>query len=136
MKPSIGEVPTWYFRADHWAKEHPIFEGLPSGGIMNYTFYREILNARVFTGLQPPLEAVSGALDTSEGYHSDLLVSVHTLGAGRFILNTLNIREHLGRVPAAERLLRNMLQYAGRDMGMQAVALPGNFDAQLGSGYK
>lgn len=84
-KPSIGEVPTWYFRADHWAKEHPIFEGLPCGGIMNYTFYREILSARVFTGLQPPLEAVSGALDTREGYHSDLLVSVHTLGEGRFI---------------------------------------------------
>ena len=107
------------------------------GGIMNYTFYREILSARVFTSLQPPLEAVSGALDTSEGYHSDLLVSVHTLGEGRFILNSLNIRQHLGHVPAAEHLLRNMLNYAARDMGKPPAALPADFDAQLGSlGHK
>jgi hypothetical protein len=136
-KPSIGDVPTWYFRADHWAKTHPIFAGLPCGGILDYTFYRELLSARVFTGLQPPLEAVSGALDTSEGYHSELLVSVHNLGEGRFILNSLKIRENLGQAPAAERLLRNMLKYAGRDRGKAMAELPLNFDQQLSSlGYK
>ena len=34
------------------------------------------------------------------------------LGAGRFILNNLHIRENLGKVPAAGRLLRNLLRYA------------------------
>jgi hypothetical protein len=103
---------------------------------MKYTFYREILNSEVFTGLQPPLEAISGALDTSEGYHSDLLVSVHSLGEGRFILNSLKIRENLGHVPAAERLLRNMLNYAERDTGKPPAVLPADFDAQLTSlGY-
>ncbi len=136
-KPSLGEVPTWYFRADYWAKQHPIFEGLPRGGILDYRFYREILTARVCTGLQPPVEAVSGALDTSEGYHSDLQVSVHTLGEGRFIINTLNIRENLGQVPAAERLLRNMLNFAGRNRIKALAELPTDFDGQLGSmGYK
>jgi len=136
-KPAIGDVPTWYFRADHWAKIHPIFDGLPCGGILDYTFYREILSARVFKGLQPPLEAVSGALDTSESYHSELLVSVHNLGEGRFILNSLKIRENLGQGPAAERLLRNMLNYAGKDRGKAVAELPLNFDQQLISmGYK
>lgn len=135
-KPSIGDVPTWYFRADHWAKAHSIFDGLPCGGILDYTFYREILSARVFTGLQPPLEAVSGALDTSEGYHSELLVSVHNLGEGRFILNSLKIRENLGQVPVAARLLRNMLNYAGQNRSKALAELPSNFDEQLGSmGY-
>jgi len=136
-KPSIGDVPTWYFRADYWAKVHPMFEGLPCGGILDYTFYREILNPRVVTGLQPPVEAVSGALDTSESYHSDLQVSVHTLGAGRFILNTLKIRENLGQTPAAERLLRNMLNYMAKDRSKELAGLPSDFDQQLRSmGYE
>jgi hypothetical protein len=135
-KPSIGDVPTWYFRADYWAKPHAIFHGLPCGGILDYTFYREILNPMVFTGLQPPLDAVAGALDTSEGYHSDLQICVNALGEGRFILNTLEIRANLGLVPAAERLLRNMLNFAGRNRSRALAELPSDFDEQLRSmGY-
>jgi len=37
---------------------------------------------------------------------------VHALGHGKLILNTLRIRENLGVDPVAERLLRNMLNYA------------------------
>ena len=51
-----------------------------------------------------------------------LLVSVHKLQAGRFLLNTLRIRENLGRDPAAERLLRNMLRYAAVDPGRLSTA--------------
>ena len=135
-KPSIGDVPTWYFRADYWAKRHPIFDGLPCSGILDYTYYREILNPMVFTGLQPPLEAVSGALDTSEGYHSDLQICVHGLGEGRIIMNTLQIRANLGQVPAAERLLRNMLNFAGRDRSKALADLSSDFAEQLRSvGY-
>jgi hypothetical protein len=125
-RPSLEHTPASYFRADYWAKEHPIFDGLPCGGIMDYIFYRDILPAavgpwayaKVLAGLQPPLEAVSGAIQTSGGqidYRSDLLVSVHGLGAGRFILNALRIRENLDEVPAAEHLLRNMLNYVSQD---------------------
>ena len=32
-----------YYRADMWAKNHPIFDGLPSGGLLDPTFYRETL---------------------------------------------------------------------------------------------
>jgi hypothetical protein len=117
QRPELGHTPIWYFRADHWAKEHPIFAGLPSGGIMNYRFYRGLIDSRVFVGLELPVEAVCGALQTSGGsddYRSDLVVSVHRLGAGRFILNALHVRENLRKLPAAERLLRNMLNYAAQ----------------------
>jgi hypothetical protein len=136
-KPSVGAVSTWFFRADFWAKEHPIFDGLPSGGIMNYVFYQDVFpktakgGARALVGLEPPLEAVSGALDTSSTYSSDLLMTVHTLCAGRFILNTLQIREGLGKTPAADRLLRNLLNFAARDVGKPEADLPSDFDAQL-----
>jgi hypothetical protein len=68
----------------------------------------------VTTDLDPPEEAVCGANRLSANYASGLHVACYRLGAGRFILNTLRVRENLGRVPAAERLLRNMLIHAAK----------------------
>jgi hypothetical protein len=104
----------WLYLKDEWAKRHPIFDGLQAGGLMDYTFYREIIPDVVFSGQHPPAEAVAGAVKASQDYSSGLTVAVYDLGAGRFILNTLRIRDNLGRHPAAERLLRNMLNYAAR----------------------
>ena len=64
-------------------------------------------------------------------------MAVYPLGAGRFVLNTLRIRDTLGRDPAAERLLRNMLRYAARDIDKPLVDLPADFDATLKAmGYR
>lgn len=107
------------FKADKWAKKHPIFNGLPAGGLMDPIYYREIIPEFCWMTEEVPTEAVSGVIHTSflvRRYLSGLFVSVHELGAGRFILNMLNIREKLGKDPGAERLLRNMLVYAGRDL--------------------
>ena len=88
---------------------------------MDYTFYREIIPDVVWSGQDPPAEAVAGAIKASQDYSSGLMVAVYELGAGRFVLNTLRIRENLGRHPAAERLLRNMLRYAA-ETATQPVA--------------
>ncbi|MCL5099113.1 MAG: glycoside hydrolase family 2 [Candidatus Omnitrophica bacterium] len=128
---SFGNTVNWYFRADPWAKEHPIFQGLPSGGIMDYTFYRDLLTSQVLVGLEGPLEAVCGAIQTSGGgddYRSDLMLAAYRVCAGRCILNTLRIRENLGKVPAAERLLRNMLNYAAQGTSQPMADLPANLD--------
>ena len=107
---------------DEWAKNHPLFEGLPSGGLMDYTFYREIIPDYRFQGLETPEEAVAGAFRTSSSsYVSDLMLSVHRLGAGRIILNAFRVRPALGSDPTAERLLRNMLRYAAADPNKPAV---------------
>lgn len=102
----------WLYLKDEWAKRHPIFDGLPSGGLMDYTFYRELIPDTVLVGQDPPSEAVAGAIKASQDYSSGLMLAVYESGAGRFILNTLLIRENLGSHPAAERLLRNLLNYA------------------------
>jgi hypothetical protein len=99
------------FHSNEWAKRHPIFDGLPSGGLMDYTFYREIIPDTVPAGQDPPAEAVAGAIKASQDYSSGLMLAVYKSGAGRFILNTLRIRENLGSHPVAERLLRNLLNY-------------------------
>ncbi len=104
----------WLYLKDEWAKRHPIFDGLPAGGLMDYAFYREIIPDTVLAGQDPPAEAVAGAIKASQDYSSGLSLAVYESGAGRFILNTLLIRENLGANPVAERLLRNLLNYAAR----------------------
>lgn len=98
---------------------------------MDLAFYRELIPDLVWSGQALPAEAVAGGINAAQGYSSGLLVSVYDLGAGRFILNTLRIRDHLGHHPAAERLLRNMLRYAARDAGKPPVPLPADFDRRL-----
>ena len=136
-KGSLTSIYGWLYLKDEWAKRHPLFEGLPSGGLMDYTFYRELIPDAVWINQDPPAEAVAGAIKASQDYSSGLMLSVYRLGAGRFILNTLLIRENLGTHPAAERLLRNLLRSAQRDPQQALADLPADFEAQLRSiGYK
>ena len=111
------DLPAWVYHKDDWTKNHPIFDGLPAGCIMDHTFYREIISNTGWTGQDVPAEVVAGSINTACGYNSGLLVAVYNLGAGRFTLNTLRIRENLGSDPVAERLVRNMLRHAARDVG-------------------
>jgi hypothetical protein len=121
----------WLYHKDDWAKNHPIFAGLPTGCILDSTFYREIIPNNGFNGQDVPAEVVAGAIHTACGYNSGLTLGVYKLGEGRFTLNTLRIRENLGNDPVAERLLRNMLRYATRDIEKPAAELPPDFDRQL-----
>ncbi len=82
-------------------------------------------------GQDPPDEVVAGAFNTCIDYSAGLFVAVYKLGEGRFILNTLLIREKVLRNPVAERLLRNMLLYGMGDLDIPLANLPDDFDAQL-----
>ena len=108
-------------------KKHPLFDGLPCGGLMDYTFYREIIPDWRYWGQEIPEEPVAGAFRNSAAgeCHSELMLSVYNLGAGRFILNSLRVRQELGQDPTAERLLRNMLRYAAKDAGKPIVPIQG-----------
>ena len=119
---------------DEWTKKHPILAGLPCGGLMDYTFYREIIGPSAFTGQDTPTEIAAVAIRAAihgSGYASGWLTSVYRTGAGMYVLNTLRIRETLGGNPVAERLLRNMLNYAARDMSRPLAELPADFPSQL-----
>ncbi|MFH1922825.1 MAG: glycoside hydrolase family 2 TIM barrel-domain containing protein, partial [Planctomycetota bacterium] len=129
-KGALAGLPSWLYHKDEWAKRHPIFDGLPAGDLMDYTFYREIIPDMAWTGLEAPAEVVAGAINTSIDYSAGLFVSVQSLGAGRFVLTTLQIRDNLGR-PAADRLLLNMLRHGARDVTQPPADLPPDFDAQL-----
>jgi len=122
-KGTLRGLNAWLYHKDEWAKTHPIFAGLPTG-MLDYTYYREIIPDSAWSGIETPAEAVCGANDASFDYSSGLMVSVHRLGAGRFVLNTRRLREHLGHHPAADRLVWNLVHFlaAGRDQPLADLA--------------
>ena len=89
--------------------------GLPAGGIMDYRIYQNILTEKVITGQSGSFEAISGALQLSgadsAAFSSDTLLTIHKYKKGKIIINTLNIRNNIGKDPIAEHLLRNLINY-------------------------
>ncbi len=130
-KGAVSGIARWLYHSDEWCKQHPIFEGMQAGGLMDYSYYRELIPDVVFMNIEPPSDPVAGGINASQAYQSGLMLGIYELGAGRFILNSLLIRDNLGKVPQAERLLRNMLRFAARDMEKPLEDLPADFDAQL-----
>lgn len=138
-----------YYRADRWVKSHPIFGGMPSGGMIDYQFFRNIVSQYALSqeyvvtsksgysydessmALDYPKEAVCGAIRLSHNYCSGIHVGVWDFGVGRFIVNTLSIEDNLGKDPAADRLFCNMLNFAFRDINKPMTKLPENFNQKL-----
>ena len=103
---------------------------------MDYSCYRELIPDLVLAGIEPVAEPVAGGINASSGYQSGLMVAVCRFGAGEFILNTLRIRDNLGKVPQAERLLRNLLRFAARDAAKPLAEPPPDLEVQLkAAGY-
>ena len=104
--------PLGLYHRDDWARQHPIFDGLPTG-LLDWVTYRNIVPQRgiCLDHVDAADEVVCGSIRTSYGYESGPYVAIHRLGAGRIVMNALNIRENLGKDPVAERLLRNLLNY-------------------------
>jgi hypothetical protein len=121
-----------FYRKDDWSKKHPIFEGLPSNGIMDYHYYRNIIPpTTAMMDMPVPDEAVAGAINSCFHYSSGLNLAVYHLGSGKFIVNHLLIRENLGTDPVAEKLLRNMLLYGSKDLEKPLAQLPTGWSEQL-----
>ncbi len=123
-KGTLARLNGWLYHKDEWAKQHPVFDGLQCGGMMDYGLYRDVIPDLVFEGIEDPAEAISGANNVSCGYASGLMVAAYPFGAGKFLVNSLNIRETLGTDPSAERLLRNILNYMARETGGELAELP------------
>jgi hypothetical protein len=130
-KGRVSPIARWLYHSDEWARRHPIFEGLQAGGLLDYSAYRDMIPELVFMDIQPATEPIAGAINASWGYQSGLILGSYEFGAGRFILNSLRIRENLGQVPQAERLIRNMLRFASSSRSKPPADLPADFAMRL-----
>jgi hypothetical protein len=103
----------------HYARKHPIFDGLPTGGFMGQP-YQNVAAVDTITNL--PGEAIAGSVTwdiirdyrgPTEWWHgTDVAVVRH--GDGRMILSMLKIVENLGTDPVADRILMNLIRFATR----------------------
>jgi hypothetical protein len=144
-----------YYRADRWAKRHPLFEGMPSGGMMDYLYFRNIISQNALSQeyavvaksmytydeitapLDYPDETVCGATRISHNYCSGVHIGIWHFGSGKFIINTLRIVENLGSDPAADRLFRNLLRLESAALDKPMTSRPDNIDNLLVTiGYK
>lgn len=122
-----------YYRGDTFAPALPVFDGLPAGGILDYTLYRNIITQGGWglAGAPAPDELIAAGIRAQMGYDSVLHTGAYKFGEGRFIFNTLKIRENLGIDPVAELMLRNLLNYAASDLDKAPADLPADFQQQL-----
>jgi len=108
-------TPGWVYHRDDFAKAHPLFAGLPAGGLMDLEFYRAVIPDVVYDWEEPPAETVAGGVAIGYtcpgGYAGGAHVVVYRYGRGRLILSTLRLLDSLGE-PVADRLLWNMVRYA------------------------
>lgn len=135
-KGVYGDMTGWLYHRDEWCKAHPVFDGLPSRCLMDYTFYRELIPDFVFYCEETPHEVIAAATQASIWYGAGVFVGAYRFNEGRFLINALQVRDNLDKHPAADRLLRNMLRWASADAAKPLAPLPADFDTQLKSlGY-
>ena len=108
----------WLYHKECVAKAHPIFDGLQCKGILDLDYYGPVLSPFIFDGLDTPDDVALAAFavghsDPAGGYSSGLMICSYAFGKGRIILNTLKVLDNVGKHPAADRLLLNMINYAG-----------------------
>ena len=121
-------VNDWLYHKECVAKRHPVFAGLQTGGVLDWDYYNQVIGD-MFTGQDAPDEMICAGfypcLSGADGsYGSGAMVASYRLGAGRFILNTLNLCGNLDKNPVADRLLLNLVRYAQARRSPQTVKVP------------
>lgn len=106
----------WLYHREDIAKKHPVFDGLKSGGIMDWDYYGQVTPYWVYDNQDAPdttiVSAFAVGYTCSGGYSSGLITGLYELGNGWIMLNTLRIMENLNKNPAADRLLLNMISHS------------------------
>ena len=103
----------WLYHRECVGKRHPLFAGLQSGGILDWEYWGEVVGHAWFAMPRNSCEVVAAGF--AVGYccpgncDSGLLVGRQRVGQGMLLFNSLAILDHLGRHPATDRLLLNML---------------------------
>ena len=125
----------WLYHKECVAKAHPIFDGLQSNAMLDWYYYDQMIPHYLFDGQETPDEVVAAAFATGYpvrgGYASGILIGSYQFGAGKFLINTFPILDHLDGHPVADRLLINMIRFAGTHEKDPLAALPSDFETLL-----
>jgi len=119
--PNRQQARGMWIPVNHYVRPHAVFDGLPVGGFIGQVYQNVVPQ---FTLLGLPGTPIAGCVSwghtkdytgPTEVWHgTDLTVLPH--GQGRLILSTLNLTEHLGTDPVADKLLLNLCRWLTVEM--------------------
>ena len=108
----------WLYHRECVGKRDPVFAGLQSGGILDWHYWGEVVGHAWFALPSPACEVVAAGFAVGYscpgGYDSGILIGRQPCGKGTILFNSLPVLEHLGRHPAADRLLLNLTGLAAK----------------------
>lgn len=130
-----------YWGRDDVVKPHPIFAGLPARQLMDLNFYGSVIARTSITDFQEDAENLVPAFAVGRpggpGYWagSNLLAVKH--GKGKLIFSTLRLTENLGKHPAADRILLNLVSFAAESLNesKRALRIPMRDGVQLAADF-
>ena len=131
----------WLYHKECVAKHHPAFAGLQAGALLDWYYYGPMIPHWLFEVEELPDEVIAAAFATGYpvpgGYASGVLMGRYTFGSGQFLVNTFPILDCLDSHPVADRMLINLIQFAGGSAVGPLTALPPGFEHKLEEiGYK
>lgn len=107
----------WLYHKEIVGKRHPVFAGLPAGGILDWHVYEAVAGPDLFDCADTPDEVIAAAFAVGYscrgGYNTGIVTALKRWGKGCLYFNALRVFENLGQHPTADRLLLNLLAYAG-----------------------
>jgi hypothetical protein len=118
-KGRLTHFSDWLYHKECVAKKHALFIGLQAPGIMDWDYYGPLISNLFFEGQDTPDDTAAAAFavchsSRPDGYAAGVMLGTYNVGAGRIVLNTFNILENLDKHPAADQLLLNLIDYAGK----------------------
>ena len=104
-------------------------------GILDWEYYGPVITHGLFDGQRTPDDVICAAFALGYpcpgGYTSGVMMGAYRFVEGIFLINTLGILENVGRHPAADRLLLNLIRHAARTTQTPLAPLPQDFAERL-----
>ena len=118
-KGRLTHFSDWLYHKECVAKKHALFQGMQAPGVMDWDYYGPVISNLFFEGQDTPDDTAAAAFavchsSRPDGYAAGVMLGTYKVGAGRIVLNTFNILDNVDRHPAADRLLLNLVDYAGK----------------------
>jgi hypothetical protein len=98
---------------DAWGIAHSVFDGLSAAGLLEDRAFRDLLPVAAFIDVDAGAQILAAAhlcRVHPDEYRSGVALAIHEHGAGRIVLNSFRILEHLGADAAADHLMLNLLR--------------------------
>lgn len=118
-KGKLVETAGYWWGRDDVVRPHAIFDGLPSRTLMDLTFYRDLVPSQSlaeFEAGEVVVPCFAIGRPGGQGYWAGANLVIHRVGDGKVVISTLRLLENLGKHPAADRIVVNLVAWAAREI--------------------